>query len=147
MERALKIHGVKIRPAWNWTKEYKRHVTEVLGRNDWLTHNEQCERMAEKYARWMAERDGIDLSRANRVICHWHHGNGRQLRYGWNGKPAFASKKIAVESVEFQDAQPPRMYQREWECKVHEVIATIELPWSASQPAVIELDEDEAISA
>jgi hypothetical protein len=62
--QAVKISGVTLVPKWNWTQTYTAEVRQTLGRAGPATPRECREAFmmrAEKYARWIAERRGIEL--------------------------------------------------------------------------------------
>jgi hypothetical protein len=71
--KPVTIGGVKTVPTWDWSPEYlawqrqrARELTKPSG-----TARDIAESIAIKYARWLAARDGVDLSEATGADCVW----------------------------------------------------------------------------
>lgn len=76
--RTLNIGGVKTRPKWKWSKAYESDVRQHARQMSLAFFGEYCggpkdaaEFMAIRYARWIAKRDGLDLSECPRAECDW----------------------------------------------------------------------------
>lgn len=128
----MKINGVRIKPRWPWSKEYRSHVLETLGTP--RRSRDDYEKSAVKYARWIAERDGISLMSddmgwgpepANYTECRWNYI-----------KTPGTTTWGHIKTVEFYRAQ----FRRYWSDEPTEkaLIATIEIPNHDYEPSVAE---------
>jgi hypothetical protein len=127
----MRIEGITIVPKWQWSKEYLRLVREDLRPPRRTSHD--YEKSAEKYARWLAQRDGIDLTPPGDSVVR------AESVWDWRiiGK---RSVKWAIHYVRFEVGywESIGWSRREWRAEA--TLATIEIPnfdaWGEAEPSV-----------
>ena len=134
--KARKINGVRVKPRWDWSKVYEAEFRAMMAgpKSNRDTH----EAKAIKYARWLALRDGVDLSRSNSAVAVWRYETVTQS----TGREVW--KATAIRSVRFEYRKP---YERRryhsggrWrgEDDPRETIAEIQIPHFDFKPVVTE---------
>lgn len=122
----MKILGVDIEPRWKWSREYAAHYRKLMNWKcvnlseygaETLSWQAIAERQAEKYARWLAEKNGQEIPEGCNADCQWHYDpDGRS--------------KVAVERVRFYKPDDrDRPYERIF-------LLEIEVPHFDHVPAV-----------
>ncbi len=150
--RLRKIEGVTITPTWKWSKWYMVHVEAPKREPPPFSRKDRHESKAKLYASWLASRDGIDLSAANKAICRWDYREFGKPTVPHcttvNGKLVMALRRKTrptfIESVEFYYEAPHQRGQwyagGRWKGEPieREHVATIDIPYFDFQPTVTE---------
>ena len=126
--KTLIIEGVRHRQDWAWSPGYAAWVREHMSSRLRRRTQADYEETVVKYARWLAARDGVDVSGANHAECQWSYGDlrggGRRERWG----------KLTIEAVRFVDRRrswnPRRYAGGHWRGEPDDVseIAVIRIP-------------------
>lgn len=89
--KTITVGGIKVSPKWNWSKEYtadcRAHARDMGRSYVGMTRREVAEVIAIKYGRFLAERDGLDLSDCPNADCIWEY-------VFTDGKPAHFIKAV-----------------------------------------------------
>ena len=132
--KPVNIAGVTIVPKWNWSSWYYAEVRNDLRnyRQGDLPSREYLERQAVEYARYLAARDGIDLSEANEL----------EVRYTWVGE-----KRVIGVMFAHSEYRHGRRYYSDWNKRGFsddaERIAYIGFPHAGWRPTATELPEED----
>lgn len=78
--KPVRIHGVTIRPRWQWSKDYRATVLATWRPDGGKRDHDDYEATATKYARWLAARDRVDLSDEECSQCSWDRNGMRKTR-------------------------------------------------------------------
>ena len=116
--KPFKLHGVTVRPTASWSPDllptYRRLIADQVRKA--RRTQDDYRRTAEAYARWLAERDGIDLDDANHAEAVWTYGKSRHIqavtfcrvvhRSRWSGGGYESREEIATVEIPNYDWQP-----------------------------------------